>query len=196
MITSQCYQSVFKRISRIKALDLLSILKLLLLRAIHYNAKFDARDTQSAFKKFFRVRQDEECPVWRSYEKVLHLKSSDVTAEELKIIRRSLITSSRRAERYVSKRINDPEKTEGDKENNFLLWDSVKGTLWDLLDCIEKSTGRTALDSLTLGDHPWLDYVYRGLGTKSETALCRFLEELIELRKESEFWLIMNLDIR
>jgi len=45
---------------------------------------------------------------------------------------------------------------------------------------------------LTPGDSSFLDYVYRGIGDKSEERLLDFFRKVRNLKIESEFWLSLT----
>jgi len=76
--------------------------------------------------------------------------------------------------------------------SSLKVWENIKTMLWKLLDLLDTSLSRTALDALTPGDSSFLDYVYRGIGDKSEERLLDFFRKVRNLKIESEFWLSLT----
>lgn len=96
--------------------------------------------------------------------------------------------------KYFRQRIPNASthKAENFSTSSLKVWENIKTMLWKLLDLLDTSLSRTALDALTPGDSSFLDYVYRGIGDKSEERLLDFFRKVRNLKIESEFWLSLT----
>ena len=104
-----------------------------------------------------------------------------------------LKTSSAKAEKYVQSKLeNDSTSKEGLTNDVLNVWDNVKEVIGDIVQGIDRPTALEALENIETGLTPYLDYVCCKIGGRGEQELCSFLDTLIDLRKESQFWLSLD----
>lgn len=167
---------------RKKAGKLVMGLRFLILRAVLDSRKHQIKDVERALNLYFPTEPSQNPDeAWNSYVAEHNLQES-VDAAKFKSIH------------YIQSRIRFV--AEFKKKNNFesalKIWSEIQPLLWTLLELLETSAPRTALDALRPGDSLFLDYVHRGAGDRSEETLINFYRELRNLKTESEFWLSLT----
>ena len=69
------------------------------------------------------------------------------------------------------------------------VWDNIKEVIGDIVQAIDQPTALEALENVESGLTPYWDYIRCQIGGKGEQELCKFLDTITDLRKESQFWL-------
>jgi len=167
---------------RSKAGKLVMGLRFLTVRAILVSRKHQTKDVERALSIYFHPDPSQKSDeAWKSY----------VSDHNLQV---SVDSASYRAISYFKSRIRNVAeiKKKNDSSGALVVWDDIQPLVWTLLDLLDTSAPRTALDALVAGDSPFLDYVHRGAGDRSEETLVKFYRELRNLKTESEFWLSLK----
>lgn len=178
--------SIFDRFDRLDVALLVCGLRFILIKDVFHSSKFNKRDVDSLLEQMFpQIGSAPDDPAWSQHKQLFRVQDDDNHLKE------AIKTSTKRARIYFRNRMkNVAEENKKDVAASLMqVWSSLQSVLWSLLEYVEDMTRPSALECLEVGLSPWMDYVKEGAGTRREEDLVAFLEDLVDLRTESRFWL-------
>jgi len=176
---------LYEKLERTKVALMISGLRILLVFALLHSDKYDISDVRSCLNLYFPEDLYAAHGVhWQELKELLKIQDEDES------LRKMVSLSCKSARNCVFEKLKI-SRLKGDGSSSLKIWDSIRPCLGVLLNYLDSTLqGQSStLERLEHGQGALENYVLAGTGDRGEEDILAFIDDLVNLRTESEFWL-------